>query len=224
MKKKLLFLSMLLTISITACGKQKDTGVLINANTNENVVDSSKNEVVTADTVVNNTIDNINDNDKIINNITTEDTTVKVSEMDKNIVILGNWVLNQTKIYTFYKDGNYILYDLETGMNIKGTYQTDMETYLNINQPAKIEYELQLDENELPILDEDGNEIFTEKQIDEINTNYKIEDYIIDNDNVQIKLSMNGTEYYMIRSDNQGNSFNNINEYDEMPMDEVSDE
>lgn len=123
MKKKLLTILLMTTmiISLSACGKQKDTGIIVSVGDNGN--DSGLNEIVKS-------TEESDSNTKI-----TEDNTEKPAEQsdDKYIeYITGGFVTENGDVYQFNKDNTYSYFIAETGNTSSGTYETDGKSYMTL--------------------------------------------------------------------------------------------
>ena len=122
MKKKILTILLMTTmvISLSACGKQKDTGVIVSVG--DNGKDSGLNDVVPSTE---------NDSDTKV----TEENTDKSDEKsdDKYIdYITGGFVTENGDVYQFNKDNTYSYFIAETGNSSSGTYETDGKSYMTL--------------------------------------------------------------------------------------------
>lgn len=120
MKRKILtlFLITTMTLSLVACGKQKDTGILVQVGDTNN--DTGKNDL-TAET---------NDVEESTENA--EEEVPVVSDDDYMKYITGCFVAENGDVYKFNVDGTYTYYIMDTGVTQKGTYDTDGKTYMTL--------------------------------------------------------------------------------------------
>lgn len=127
MKKMSILALMLATIMVclTACGKNKDTAVIVNIQDNGN--DSSKNEVL-------NNTDGKAEVKQDVDNTLEQETSDEIVEEEPDITvsIIGKWVGSDDNTYVFKAGNEFYGYNSETETNLEGTYETDESTYLKI--------------------------------------------------------------------------------------------
>lgn len=113
--------------SLTACGGNKDTAVIVNIQDSGN--DTSQNDVI------DNTKNNSQNNTE--NNKQNEDTNTETVEAEENNTITlslgGKWADSDSNIYAFKQDNKFYGYNSDTETDLNGTYETDESTYLKIH-------------------------------------------------------------------------------------------
>lgn len=118
--KRRLFISLLMitmVVSMTACGKQKDTGIVVSVGDEDN---ESTNNKLTEET-----------NDK--NKTESESTDSQTTEADDSVkYIHGGFSSENGDVFQFNNDGTYMTFIVETGETSSGTYETDEETYITL--------------------------------------------------------------------------------------------
>lgn len=123
MKKKIFTLLIMTTmvLSLVACGKQKDTGIIVSVDDENN--DSGLNDMATE------TNDKENSED-----VSTED--IKGDTDDKSDeymdYITSGFVTENGDVYQFNVDGTYSCYLVETDTSSYGTYETDGKSYMTL--------------------------------------------------------------------------------------------
>lgn len=120
MKRKVLALFILTTmiLSLVACGKQEDTGIVIQVGDNSN--DSSKNDLTGETNDVQDSTENSGDN------------TPVVSDDEYMRYITGGFSADNGDVFKFKVDGTYSHYIVASGTTESGTYTTDGKTYITL--------------------------------------------------------------------------------------------
>lgn len=152
MKKRIVTLMMItaLVVSLAACGKQEDTGIIVSVGDNNN--DTGNNELT----------DETNDVEEETEVETeAEEETAPVVTDDENMkYITSGFVSDNGDVYKFNVDGTYSCYIVETDVTSKGTYETDGKSYItlkctetdsNVEEEEIVEEEIVPDENQVPV-------------------------------------------------------------------------
>lgn len=123
MKKKIFTLLLItaMVLSLVACGKQKDTGIIVSVGDENN--DTGLNDMTT-ETNDKETSEDVSAED------TKEDTDSKSEDyMD---YITSGFVTENGDVYQFNVDGTYSCYLVETDTSSYGTYETDGKSYMTL--------------------------------------------------------------------------------------------
>ena len=122
MKKKILAVIMLTTLalSLVACGKQKDTGIIVSVGDVNN--DSGQNALT----------DETNDVKEETTEVVEEETEVVITNDEYIDYITSGFVAENGDVYKFNVDGTYSCYIVETDVSYSGTYETDGKSYITL--------------------------------------------------------------------------------------------
>ena len=133
MKKLSILLLLALSLTtVTSCGKEKDTGVIINAGDNSSD-DSKDSNLISSDEVKTET-------DTTSSSTTTGGKAVKKEvEATLNGVLRSSWVADDDTIYEFNKDGTIAGIDSKTGANLTGTWESDFKDSIEIKLTNRYE-------------------------------------------------------------------------------------
>lgn len=118
-----LFMITVLAVSLVACGKSKDTGIIVSANDSNN--DSGQNKLT----------DETNDEvetEVIETETEVIETTVTDNTGDDMEYITSGFVSEEGDVYEFNVDGTYSCYIVGTDTSSIGTYETDGKTYITL--------------------------------------------------------------------------------------------
>lgn len=219
MKKKLIVTLLLATIlSVSACGKSKDTGVIVDVK--DSGVDTAANEKITANDSAVASIDSEVSEDNTIKTNENGDTTVTRSESvlstNPDKAIYGTWVESGTgTIYEFSIDSRFSGYDIQSDSSFSGTFESDLKTYINLVYDPTYE--------EVEVTDESTGDTYIDSAPQEAETkNCSIKSFNIDGDTATMIIVKDGNETTLIRDAslpaNSDDRFkNNIEELNNQP-------
>lgn len=197
MKKKLVVTVLLVTmLSLSACGKGKDTGVIVGVG--DSGVDTAANDKITANDGVAASSTNAESNDGTVETDENGDTTVTRAEgtlsNNPDKAIYGTWVESGSgTIYEFDTDSRFSGYDVQSDSNFAGTFETDSKTYINlVYDPA---YE------EVEVTDESTGETYMDSVPQEAEVkNCSIKSFAIEENTATMVIVKDGNEVTLVRN------------------------
>lgn len=123
MKKKIFTLIIMTTmiLSLAACGKQEDTGIIVSVGDENN--DYGLNDMTTET--------NDKETDEVVSTEDSKEDTNKKSDEYIDYITSG-FVTENGDIYQFNVDGTYSCYLVETDISSYGIYETDGKSYMTL--------------------------------------------------------------------------------------------
>lgn len=209
MKKYIKIMLVLATacMCLTACSK-KDTGIIVNVGDTNN--DSSQNEQVVGSsdsTITGNAVEGSTINQQVVTR----------TELNEVTNLVGTWVTSNGTIYEFKTDGTLTGYLVESNENVRGTYETDNKTYLNmviLKDVEVIDEESEENESDVEIANAESTDAETiiETEVPEVKPivfetveephKYTIQSIVeaSDNNGTELTIIENSIETVLIRS------------------------
>lgn len=126
-----------LAFSLVACGKKKDTGIIVSVGDANK--DSGKNALT----------DETNDVKEVETEVVEEEKETEVVITDDEYIdyITSGFVAENGDVYKFNVDGTYSCYIVETGVSYSGTYETDGKSYITLKCTKDNSSEIEAENN-----------------------------------------------------------------------------